>query len=323
MKAVDSTGDGSRGRITGMSRSEFDFIESIRRRTGSSPLVPLGIGDDAAVLANGPAGESLVAVDMLMDGTHFRLDEAGPELVGRKSLAVNLSDIAAMGGRPIAAFLAIALPARLGRPLAERLTQGVLELAREYDVILAGGDTNVWNGPLVTCVTVVGQPIGRTVLRSGAKPGDWLMVTGALGGSLAGRHLRFEPRVREAAALMDLVDVHAMIDISDGLAADVHHLARKSGVGVMIDGDAIPISADVPGDLPHEERLRRALSDGEDFELLFTVAADDGKRLLREWKSETPLCRVGTITAETGCRLARNGRNVEPLPEAGWTHELS
>lgn len=320
---LDSTGDTPRGKITGMSRSEFDFIESIRRRTGSSPLVPLGIGDDAAVLANGSAGESLVAVDMLMDGTHFRLDETGPELVGRKSLAVNLSDIAAMGGRPVAAFLAIALPASLGRSLAERLTQGVLDLARDYGVVLAGGDTNVWNGPLVTCVTVVGQPIGRSIQRSGAKPGDWLMVTGSLGGSLAGRHLRFEPRVREASLLMDLVDIHAMIDISDGLAADVHHLARESGVGVTIDGDAIPISADVPGDLPHEERLQHALSDGEDFELLFAVTPDEGSRLLREWKSETSLCRVGTVTAEPGCRLVRKGHNVEPLPEAGWTHELS
>src|SRR5262249_31388106 len=157
-------------------------------------------------------------------------EEAGARRVGRKAMAANLSDIAAMAGRPVAAFAAVALPRTGSSQLAEDLYQGLREVADAFETPIAGGDTNSWKGPLVISVTVLGEAVGRgPVLRSGAKPGDWLLVTGPLGGSLRGKHLNFTPRVREALQLHSLVELHAMIDISDGLAADVGHICEESG----------------------------------------------------------------------------------------------
>src|SRR5262249_50060746 len=152
--------------------------------------------------------------------------------IGHKALAVSLSDIAAMAGKPLAAVIALALPRTHGRKLAEGIQAGIHALAAHYQVALIGGDTNSWDGPLVISSTVLGIPSGYgTVRRNGAEVGDWILVTGDLGGSILGKHLKFQPRVREAIALHQSADLHAMIDISDGLAADLHHLLQESGVG--------------------------------------------------------------------------------------------
>src|SRR5262249_43585157 len=158
------------------------------------------------------------------DGSCFRLDEAGPRRVGRKAMAVNLSDIAAMAGRPVAAVASVGLPRRGGRALAEELYLGLREAADAVATAVVGGDTNGWHGPLVISGTLLGEATGAgPVTRAGARPGDWLLVTGPLGGSILGKHLDFIPRVREALALHATAELHAMIDVSDGLAADVGH----------------------------------------------------------------------------------------------------
>ncbi|RPI80509.1 MAG: thiamine-monophosphate kinase, partial [Planctomycetaceae bacterium] len=191
-------------RLTGTPRvtHEFDLIQSLRQATPASNRVPIGIGDDAALIDWRHDPRCLVTVDMLMEGVDFTFESATPEQIGRKALAVNLSDIAAMAGRPVACVVAVALPRHGGFELGRGLHAGIAQLAREFDVAIAGGDTNTWDGPLVISITVLGEPVGRgPVLRSGAQAGDWIMVTGSLGGSILGKHLDFTPRVREALAL--------------------------------------------------------------------------------------------------------------------------
>jgi thiamine-monophosphate kinase len=232
--------------------SEFAYINWIRRHTPHDPRILIGPGDDTAAL-NWPSDKPvLVTTDMLLDSSCFRLAEAGARRVGRKAMAVNLSDIAAMAGRPVAAVVSVGLPRQGGMALAEELYRGLREMADAFDTALVGGDTNSWDGPLVISVTVLGEATERgPVRRSGARPGDWLFVTGPLGGSIRGKHLDFMPRIREALALHAAVPLRAMIDISDGLAADVNHLCEESRCGAVLRGENIPIAAEA-----------RALDDG-------------------------------------------------------------
>ena len=309
--------------MTTSGRPEFELIDWIRGRVRDRGPVKIGIGDDAAVLGATSSNDWLVATDMLMEGVDFTFPPATAGLAGRKALAVNLSDIAAMGGRALAAFVSVALPRDRGVDFARELHAGLLELADQYDVVLAGGDTNSWQGPLVINVAVMGEPLeGRSIVRSGAQPEDWIFVTGTLGGSLQGHHLHFEPRLREAAKLQTLVELRAMIDISDGLSADLHHILNSSHVGAVLDADSIPISLAAKSANDGKSPLDHALSDGEDFELIFTVSEDEGRRLLAEWNDATPLTRIGRITGELGCRLQSDGQE-SALPPLGWSHPLS
>jgi thiamine-monophosphate kinase len=329
--------------------SEFELIDWIRRRVVDRPPLLLGIGDDAAVLA--PSDKPLlVTTDLVMEGTDFTFPQTTPQLAGRKSLAVNLSDIAAMAGIPTAAFVSVALPQARGESFAEAFFDGLLDLADEFGVVLAGGDTNAWDKPLVASITMLGYPAGKkAITRSGAKPGDKIFVTGELGGSILGHHLTFTPRIEEARQLVNLVDVHAMIDISDGLAADLHHLLGASNVGAVIQADRIPISAAaqqlVSGERENSKAPRltvpestaserlpsalgaphvlHALSDGEDFELLFTVCAADAEKLQRHWPGPTKLTCLGEITSEIGCWLQGADGAKHPLPPLGWQHRFS
>ena len=266
----------------------------------------------------------LVAIDMLMEGVHFTFPPATPQLAGRKALAVNLSDIAAMAGRPTAAFVSVALPKSRGMDFAKEVHAGLIELANEHNVIVAGGDTNSWNGPLVISVTVVGEPLGlHPVCREGARPGDWLFVTGALGGSLpSGRHLTFPPRLGEVEQLASCVDLHAMLDISDGLAADLHHLLNAGRVGALIEADQIPLTETAIYAADGKAPLMHGLSDGEDFELLFAVSPDDGRLLLSDWRNNTPVHKIGEISEVLGARIRYSDGRIEPLPPLGWTHSL-
>lgn len=305
--------------------SEFAYIDWLRRRTSCSPRVALGPGDDTAVL-NWPAGVScLVTTDMLLEGSCFLLDEAGPRLIGRKALAVNLSDIAAMAGRPIAAVVSVGLPRRGGRALAEQLYVGLRELADQFKTDIIGGDTNSWNGPLVINVALLGEPTGRgPVTRAGAQPGDWLFVTGALGGSIRGKHLTFTPRVEEAQRLHASTRLKAMIDISDGLAADLQHLCEESGCGAQVEEAAVPISPAALQMNDGRSALEHALGDGEDFELLFAVSASDGEALLREQPlSElgVALYRLGECVPDGLWRVQPNGER-KPLEPIGYVHEI-
>ncbi len=303
-------------------RDEFDLIEAVRKEFPPGTLrVVRGIGDDTAVLSCSNDVEQLVTVDMLMEGVHFTFEELRPEDIGRKALAVNLSDIAAMAGRPTSAVISVALPRKGGEQLAERLHAGVVELAKKYDVALVGGDTNVWDGPLVISVTLLGEVApGKAVLRSGAKPGDLVFVTGKLGGSLAGDHFQFRPRVHEAQQLAAFANLHAMIDLSDGLASDVRHIARESEVGVLIFADQIPISEAARNCGDGRSPLQHALSDGEDFELLFTIDPTDEERLLSGNPAGVRLTHIGVITKSRDLLLNQADGSLVPLEQTGYRH---
>lgn len=303
--------------------AEFNYIAWLRSRTPADPRVMVGLGDDCAVLA--PAGrQQLVTTDLLMDGTDFLLDEVGPRAAGRKAMAVNLSDIAAMAGIPTAAVVAVALPRSGGRAVAEELYVGIRAAADEFGVAIIGGDTNSWTGALVVSVTLLGEATTRgPVLRSGARPGDWVMLTGPVGGSIRGRHLTFTPRVREALRLNNAVELRAMIDLSDGLAADLNHVLDESRCGAVLDAGAIPIHPDAVerARTSGQSPLSHALGDGEDFELLFTVSPSDGELLLRDQPVPgITLVKIGECVAE-GLWLEEAGAR-RPLAPTGWVHEL-
>ena len=306
---------------------EFELIRWIRGRTpvADGPIV-LGIGDDCALLRPTPGCELVVTTDMLMDGRHFRLDEAGAEAVGRKALGVNLSDIAAMAARPVAAVVAVALPIRDGRAvaIARGLHAGLTEMASRFGVALVGGDTNTWDGPLVITVTLLGETTVRgAVRRSGAKPGDAIFVTGPLGGSRLGRHLTPEPRVVEALALHAAAPLHALIDLSDGLSSDLGHILDESGgLGAVLDAPAIPIHPDAETLAARTGRtsLEHALHDGEDFELCMTVAPADADRIAAAPPPPARLFRIGTVVATPGIRLRHADGSLTSIEPAGFDH---
>lgn len=303
---------------------EFDLIREIARRVRADGRAPLGIGDDCAVLKAPRDADVLVTTDMLMDGRHFLLEEVGPAAVGYKALAVNLSDIAAMAGRPIAAFVAVALPRDQAVSVAHGLMDGMLPLAERFDVVLAGGDTNAWDGPLVVSVTVIGEtaPPGP-IRRAGAEVGDFIYVTGPLGGSLLGRHMRPTPRIEEALALHQTVRLKAMIDLSDGLSSDLRHVLKASGdLGACLDATRAPIHDDarVLSDRDGRSVLQHAFDDGEDFELCFVVSPEDGGRLESAPPKGTSVFRVGTIEAQPGLRLRVPDGTITPLGPSGFDH---
>lgn len=302
---------------------ESEFIAWLRTRLPSHPRLRLGLGDDAAVLRLG--GDCVVTTDLLTDGVDFVLAACDPVRVGRKALAVNLSDLAAMAARPVAAVVSLALPRQGAQELAVRLYEGLLPLAEKYETAVAGGDTNTWDGPLAISVTALGEPTGRGVLtRAGARPGDEILVTGAFGGSILGRHFDFEPRVGEALRLHEAYRLHAATDVSDGLSLDLSHLCEESGCGAEVNLAAIPVHPDShrlsaersDGVTP----LDHALSDGEDFELILAVPSDEAQRLLHDQPLATPLTRIGRFLAEPGMwGLAPDGARA-PLSPRGFRH---
>ncbi len=307
-------------------RSEFELIGAIRAMTpagGAGVLV--GIGDDCAVLRTDPGEDLLVTTDLLVEGRHFRAD-AAPQDIGWKALAVSVSDVAAMGGRPLHAVLSVALRAGQSGEFADRLAAGVLDCAGRYGCALVGGDTNSTDGPLVVCVTLTGAVRrGGAVLRSGARPGDAIFVTGALGGSLSGRHLRPTPRAAESAALVASGPVHAMIDVSDGLSSDLRHVLDASNVAAEIWADRVPVHADAVAMSRSDGRspLEHALHDGEDFELCFTAPASRAGRLVADGLAGTPVTRIGVVVAGRGSVLLdREGAigSSRALPAGGFDH---
>jgi thiamine-monophosphate kinase len=301
---------------------EFEYIRWLRRQTPQDPRVLIGPGDDAAALAWPADRVCLFTTDMLLEGSCFRLAEAGPRRVGRKAMAVNLSDIAAMAGRPVAAVVSVGLPRRGGRALAEELYAGLREMADQFATAMVGGDTNSWGGPLVISVALLGEAIPPgPVTRSGARPGDYLLVTGPLGGSILGKHLDFMPRVREAEQLHQAAPLHALIDVSDGLSADVFHICEESGCGAVLRAEAIPIAAGAHKLVDGRSPLEHALGDGEDFELVAALAPDDARRLLREQPiAGITLVHIGECVEE-GLWIEEQGQR-KPLGPAGYVHSL-
>jgi len=300
-------------------RGEFALIDFIRRRASASKAVILGIGDDCAIL-DGSDGPLVITTDLIVEGVHF--EKAVPlRQVGWKAAAVSFSDVAAMGLRPEALLCAAALPEGFSMRQAEELLLGINDACAACGVAMAGGDTTSSSGPLTLCTTVTGRGHGlRPVRRSGAKVGDAIAVTGSLGGSILGRHLSFRPRIEEGAALNAQFGVHAMIDVSDGLSADLNHILEESGVGAVIEADAVPVS-DAARELSRrsgQTPLHHALADGEDFELVFTLDPRDAARLAGHPLSGAPVTIIGTVI-ESGLFLARGGMR-EPLRPEGYEH---
>ncbi len=272
---------------------ETGLIRAIRTWLGSScPPSPLGIGDDCAVLpAFRGAGQQALTVDPVVYGRHFD-DSLRPEAVGQKLLKRNLSDLAAMGAKPTCAVVALLVDHRLKLTWLERFYRGLAACARQYRVSIVGGDVAQADGLLAASLTLLGRSAaGRMVTRSGAAIGDWIYVTGKLGGSLKSHHFRFIPRLEEGAWLATRKEVRAMIDLSDGLAKDLHSLVPK-GARPAIVAARVPISpaAKQLSRQTNRPSLEHAASDGEDYELLFVVAKDaDRAAFERAWKKRFPL----------------------------------
>jgi thiamine-monophosphate kinase len=307
--------------------NEFEIIARLTASLPSNPSVVVGAGDDCAVLDVGiPGSHLLFKTDAVVEGVHF-LPDAPPEQVGHKALARCLSDIAAMGGTPGSAVVTLGLPPGRDSAWAEQVYTGMSRLAEKHSVAIVGGETTASPDRAFLSVALLGQvPQGRAALRSGAKVGDAIFVTGELGGSRAGRHLAFEPRLAEAQWLCSQFDIHAMIDLSDGLAGDLRHILQSSGVGAELLADAIPISrsARLAAKALHgtQSPLTAALTDGEDFELLFMVVASDAVPLLDRWRMAFPQLRlgcIGKITAGPGVHL-RDQNGTRPLTNHGYVH---
>ena len=294
-----------------------------------------GIGDDCAVLRMLPRQESLVTTDFTLEGIHFRRDWHPPESVGHRCLARGLSDIAAMGGEPVAAFLSLALPRDLPQSWVGRFARCLISLAEKFGVALAGGDTAESPNGILADIIVVGiAPKGKSVLRSGARPGDRIFVSGELGGSAAAvlqmrssfntkrlnsrdylRHFYPEPRIELGCVLREKGLASAMIDTSDGLSTDLAHLCAESSVGAEIESALIPRAS--VGKPAREVDLDLALHGGEDYELLFTAPA--GKRVPARIAG-VPISHIGNITR--GKRiLVRDQKGIDYELEArGWEH---
>ncbi|HEX3599086.1 MAG TPA: thiamine-phosphate kinase [Lacipirellulaceae bacterium] len=312
---------------------ELEFIQWLREHVPAEPRAKLGLSDDAALISLAGRDQVVVTTDLLTDAVDFQLGMHEPQRIGRQALAANLSDLAAMAAKPVAAFISLALPHRGGAgltalQLAINLYEGLLPLAQEFDLAIAGGDTNTYDGPLALSVTALGTTTARGPLtRSGGKPGDWLLVTGSLGGSILGHMLDFTPRVKEAILLNKEYDLHAGIDISDGLALDASRLAKASGCGANLFIDRIPVSRDATR-LAEQEKatdiaaagLHHALSDGQDFELLLAVAPDIAQRILRDHAIECPITHVGELIADSGLWQQSSDKPRTRLEATGWRH---
>lgn len=313
-----------------MIASEKKLIESIRRLAAKSPnrAVAQGIGDDCAVLRLAPGHELLLTTDFSIEEVHFRRKWHPARSVGHRCLARGLSDIAAMGGEPIACFLSLGLPPNLPQGWADDFLKGLVRLAKQYGVQLAGGDTSA--APQITAdIVVAGQvPAGEAVLRSGARPGDLIYVTGQLGSSTAelkqlfagqrlrpltsSRHFFPEPRLNVGSWLRHRSLATAMIDLSDGLSIDLGHICDESRVSALIDSRNLPVARNAT--------LQLALHGGEDYELLFTASS----------RTEIPasihgvkVTRIGSITRKdyrSAIKILDDNGKQRILQPLGWQH---
>jgi thiamine-monophosphate kinase len=306
---------------------ESELIHWLMRRLPGHASLIVGPGDDAAVVRLADRESCVLTVDLLTDGIDFELAKVAPRRVGRKALAVNLSDLAAMAARPLAAVVALALPRAGGMALAKELYEGLIPLAQQYELAIAGGDTNSWDGPLVVSVTLVGEvTAGGPLLRSGARAGDAIVVTGQFGGSILGHHLDFEPRVREAIALAGRYPLHAGIDVSDGLSLDLAHVTQESGCGAVVELARIPIAPAArelaaqldDGSTP----LDHALGDGEDFELILAMPGDAARDLVAAQPLGCPCTVIGEFVSQRGLWQIGADGTRRPLAARGFEHRI-
>ena len=300
----------------------------------STPAILTGIGDDCAVLRLPPNLEMLVTTDFSMEGIHFRRDWHPAEVVGHRCLARGLSDIAAMGGKPVAAFLSLALPRDLPRAWVRQFMHGLIGLAKQFRVTLAGGDTAASPNGILADIIVVGTvPKGKAVLRSGARPDDRIYISGQLGGSAAAvrqmrknpktklnaryypRHFFPQPRIELGRILRERGLASAMIDTSDGLSTDLSHICEESGVGAEVVANLIPLAT--VGKPARNVDIALALHGGEDYELLFTAPSN---RRIPSRVAGVPITQIGYITRKKKIFLIDRGGVRQELQPEGWEH---
>lgn len=330
---------------------EFRSIDHIKSMCVMPGRGLVGIGDDAAVIKVSPGMVTLVTTDMLVEGVHFDLAYTGFEALGYKSAAVNLSDIAAMGGRPRFYLVSVALRPKMRLEELEGLYRGLESACRPFGVRLVGGDTTASaggsvgcsSGPMVISVTIIGEAYpGRAVKRSGAQAGDDIYVTGSLGDSacglailkargtgglnkdealLAARHLKPSPRIKAGRLLGEGMMASAMIDISDGLSSDLGHILEQSGVGAVVYKDRLPISGGLINTAGIKKAVQYALHGGEDYELLFTARPSNRKKIaVRQGEAGVSFTAIGKVTAEHGAELVDEKGQGRALRPSGYEH---
>ncbi|MFC1704585.1 thiamine-phosphate kinase [Candidatus Omnitrophota bacterium] len=292
---------------------ENGFISRIQRLFKNDASVIKGIGDDAAVLSFTKDKYLLLTTDMLIEEIHFK-KHAAPRRIGHKALACNISDIAAMGGVPRYAVVSVGLPGRMNMRFAKEICRGMSDISKKYNINIVGGDTNRAQSIVINVALLGFVEKKNLIVRSGAKEGDIIFVTGVLGGSLSSqRHLTFSPRIKEARYLVNHFHLNAMIDISDGLALDLHRIAESSKVGAKLFASAIPKKKNVS--------LTQALYDGEDFELLFTLSPREAQKLDRKKRLTTPLHMIGIIAKKSsGITLIQEDGTKRKIKPRGYTH---
>ncbi len=308
--------------------NERDIIECLQKQSsGGRPDLLCGIGDDCAVIEKNTQRSYLVTMDTLVEAIHFDLRWHPPEKLGRKAVGVNVSDIAAMGGKPVFVFLSLGLPQGFDPSWMNSFSEGIAGACGEHDCVLAGGDTVRCPEGVMITITVIGEVSSdQVVYRRGALPGDVIWVSGTLGMAAAGlkmcksgagadkasllplveAHLNPQPRVYLGRLLAESMTVHAMMDVSDGLATDLSHLCRQSGVGAVIQSEQLPSSPALyeAARLLKEDPLNLMIKGGEDYELLFTAPADAAPEIsLLSEKSGVPVTPVGTIVDQQGVKL--------------------
>ncbi|MDO4571094.1 MAG: thiamine-phosphate kinase [Planctomycetia bacterium] len=356
--------------------NELEIVERLCRCFPTNSCVRLGPGDDAAILETSVGAETagtsqiVVSVDMLTEGVDFLLNRMNPQIIARKALNVNLSDLAAMAAEPMACVISVALPRNSAFPLAEdfsldkhrssdgerfilpknetpaphttaelmeALSKGFREAAEEHNIAIVGGDTNMWDEGLAISVTVLGRVVKKALRRDSAQIGDAICVTGALGGSILRRQFSFVPRVREMLLLNDKYDIHAAMDISDGLALDISRLVKSSRLGAVVDIEAVPIHPDavelsalrcdeslvydwIPQTFAQRTPIEHALGDGEDFEILFTTTPESAREM-RQNPFGIPITQIGRIIETPGIFAQRGEEELYPLPPSGFVHD--
>ncbi|MDA8378480.1 MAG: thiamine-phosphate kinase [Planctomycetia bacterium] len=309
---------------------ENDLLDWFAKSAKRTEYVHIGIGDDMAAVQMPPmvgAGTNLalLKIDQALDQVHFNLRSHSPAAAGKKAVNRCLSDCAAMACRPLAILISVALPRTADTNMARELFKGCQMAAGAFNCPIVGGDTAIWDQRLAITIAALGISAREPIRRSGSQPGDVLCVTGKLGGSIVGRHLNFTPRIDLAHRLTLAVNIHAMMDISDGLAMDLPRMMAASGTGAAIDGSTVPIHEDAIflARRDHQSALHHALCDGEDYELLFATDLDDARQLAH-LDLEVPISMIGRVTADNAAIVLIDGLGVtQPWPAGGWEYSGS
>lgn len=321
--------------------NELSKIINRKRKTRSGLIV--GIGDDAAILKVPPHENLIVTTDCLIENVHFTLKTTSPRQLGWKSLAVNLSDIASMGGVPLYGFISIAIPSHIDEAWIKEFYRGIKKCSDKFNVVIAGGDTSRSPHELMINVVIIGQSEGKkAALRSSAKAGDLLFVTGTFGASGTGlallqrypaslpagfrplikAHLEPQPRVEEGLFLLGKSKRLSLMDSSDGLANALQLISLASGVGLEVEEPLIPIShaTQKACRLLKADPLEKALNGGEDYELVGTCSSPDFEKIIKDWKSITPLKVIGKVHQGRGVTLTDAKGKKKPLISFGYDH---